>query len=49
MTKLKPCQALKDLININTVKLQVTKWVERGEDGEAGIESVKMSSQQPRR
>ena len=28
--KLKPCQALKDLININTIKLQVTKWVERG-------------------
>ena len=23
--KLKPCQALKDLINMNTVKLQVTK------------------------
>ena len=36
ITKLKPYQALKYLININTIKLQVTKWVERGEDGKAG-------------
>jgi len=41
--KLKPYQALKDLININIIKLQVTKWVER-EDIKAGIESVKMLS-----
>ena len=36
MIKSKPCQALKDLININTVKLQVTKWVERTKDKEGG-------------
>ena len=29
MTKSKPCQALKDLIDTNVVKLQVTKQVER--------------------
>jgi hypothetical protein len=29
MTKPKPCQALKDLINTNMVNLQVTEWVER--------------------
>jgi hypothetical protein len=29
MTKTKPCQALKDLINTNMVNLQVTEWVER--------------------
>src|SRR5271165_5559837 len=29
MTKSKPCQALKNLINTNMVNLQVTKWVER--------------------
>ena len=29
MTKSKPCQALKDLINTNMVNLQVTEWVER--------------------
>jgi hypothetical protein len=29
MTKSKPCQALKNLIDTNTVKLQVTEWVER--------------------
>jgi len=40
--KLKPCQALKDLININIIKLQVTEWVERGEDVKVGIESAKM-------
>ena len=34
MTKSKPCQALRDLINTNTVKLEVTRWVERvGVDG----------------
>ena len=37
ITKLKPYQALKDLININIVKLQVTKWVERTGDKENGI------------
>ena len=29
MTKSKPCQALKDLIDTNTVRLNVTGWVER--------------------
>jgi hypothetical protein len=29
MTKTKPCQALRDLIDTNTVNLQVTEWVER--------------------
>ena len=29
MTKSKPCQALKDLIDTNTVNLKVTEWVER--------------------
>jgi len=48
ITKSKPCQALKDLINTNIIKLQVTKWVER-EDIKAGTESAKISSQQPRR
>ena len=36
MTKSKPCQALKDLIDTNTVNLQVTEWVERGEDKDRG-------------
>ena len=31
---------LKDLININTVKLQVTKWIERIEDKENGINNL---------
>jgi len=34
MTKSKPCQALKDLIDTNTVKLKVTEWVEREENVE---------------
>ena len=42
MIKLKPCQALKDLINTNIIKLQVTEWVERGEDIKAGTESAKI-------
>ena len=29
MTKSKPCQALRDLIDTNTIKLEVTEWVER--------------------
>jgi hypothetical protein len=29
MTKSKPCQALRDLINTNTIQLEVTEWVER--------------------
>ena len=37
MTKSKPCQALKDLIDTNTVKLQVTEWVERTGDKEGSI------------
>ena len=40
MTKSKPCQALKDLIDTNTVKLQLTGWVERMEDVKTGTESV---------
>ena len=28
MTKAKPCQALKTLININKLNLKVTEWVE---------------------
>ena len=40
ITKLKPYQALKDLININTVKLQVTKWVERTGDKEGSISDL---------
>lgn len=37
MTKSKPCQALKDLIDTNTINLQVTEWVERA--GNKGTES----------
>ena len=29
MTKTKPCQALKDLIDTNLVKLETAEWVER--------------------
>ena len=29
MTKVKPCQALKTLIDINKLNLKVTEWVER--------------------
>ena len=29
MTKARPCQALKTLIDINKLNLQVTKWVEQ--------------------
>ena len=29
MTKAKPCQALKTLIDINKLNLKVTEWVER--------------------
>ena len=29
MTKAKPCQALKTLINMNKLNLEVTEWVER--------------------
>ena len=29
MTKAKPCQAFKALININKLNLEVTEWVER--------------------
>ena len=29
MTKARPCQALKTLIDINKLNLQVTEWVER--------------------
>ena len=35
MTKLKPCQALRDLIDINIIQLKVTEWVERTGDKEA--------------
>ena len=42
MTKSKPCQALKDLIDTNTVKLQVTEWVERTE-GEGETDTQKLN------
>ena len=29
ITKVKPCQALKTLINTNKLNLKVTEWVER--------------------
>ena len=29
ITKSKPCQALKDLVNLNKLKLEATEWVER--------------------
>ena len=29
MTKAKPCQALQDLIDTNTINLKATGWVER--------------------
>ena len=38
--KLRPYQALKDLININMVKLQVTKQVERTGDKEGSISDL---------
>ena len=38
--KLRPYQALKDLINMNTVKLQVTKQVERTGDKEDSISDL---------
>jgi hypothetical protein len=31
MTKSKPCSALKDLIDTNTINIQATEWVERVE------------------
>ncbi len=40
MTKSRPCQALKDLIDTNTVKLQVTEWVERTGDKEGSISDL---------
>src|SRR6266702_4116172 len=40
ITKSRPCQALKDLINTNTVKLQVTEWVERTGDKEGSISDL---------
>ena len=39
MTKSKPCQALKDLIDMNTIKLQVTEWVERTSNAKTGKEA----------
>ena len=46
MTKTKPCQALKDLINTNMVNLQVTKWVERVGVVEARTEATLKTLQQ---
>ena len=40
MTKTKPCQALRDLINTNMVNLQVTEWVERVDVVEARAEAT---------
>ena len=31
MTKGKPCNALKTLLDMNTIDLKVTEWVERAE------------------
>ena len=38
--KLRPYQALKDLIDMNIVKLQVTEWVERIGDKEGSTSNV---------
>ena len=40
ITKLRPYQALKDLIDINIVKLQVTKQVERTGDNKGSISDL---------
>ena len=40
MIKSRPYQALKDLINTNTIKLQVTKQVKRTRDKEGSISDL---------
>ena len=40
MTKAKPCQALKTLINMNKLDLKVNKWVERDWQSVYGLFSV---------
>ena len=35
MTKSKPCTALKDLIDSNTINIRATEWVERAEKNKA--------------
>ena len=37
MTKLKPCQGLRDLINTNKIKIKLIGWVERSNNEEKGI------------
>ena len=37
MTKSKPCQGLKDLIDINKINIKLTGWVERGNNEEKGV------------
>jgi hypothetical protein len=37
MTKSKPCQALRDLIDTNKVNLSTIQWVEREVEGSAGV------------
>ena len=37
MTKSKPCQGLKDLIDTNKINIKLTGWVERGNDEEKGV------------
>lgn len=32
MTKAKPCAALQKLIDINTIKLNIARWVERADE-----------------
>ena len=40
MTKTKPCQALRDLIDTNTIHVEATGWVERVESNEDVITSL---------
>ena len=37
MTKSKPCQGLKDLIDTNKINIKLTSWVERGNNEEKGV------------
>src|SRR5580692_9117993 len=52
MTKARPCQALRDLVDSNKIDLRVTGWVERGQGkgtastGNAGEPSPKTKSSQ---
>jgi hypothetical protein len=37
MTKSKPCQGLRDLIDTNKINIKLTGWVERGNNEEKGV------------